>query len=271
VAAGLQRIGTWLLYLERPAEALGKFDEALAQQGLSSPSQQPQVAETLHWRAEALRRLGRLSEAEADARKAVRLIEAKPHWRMLTGPARVDAFAFLAHILLNEGKTADAIAEMRRYLQFVRDHYADNALENVCARQILAWVLLEEAEPAAAVEAEALLREGAAIWIRANGDNANASWLSGNNESMLGQALTIQSRFTEAESLVRTGYEDMTSAPRRSPSTAEVGFDFKRRALARIVRLYESWDAAEPEKGHDLEAAEWRAKLEAFDRDRVAQ
>ena len=34
--------------------------------------------------------------------------------------------------------------------------------------------------------------------------------------------------------------------------------------LEALVKLYESWDAAEPGKGHDAKAAEWRAKLDEF-------
>ena len=40
------------------------------------------------------------------------------------------------------------------------------------------------------------------------------------------------------------------------------GYDFKRRALDRVVRLYESWEKAEPGKGHESKAAEWRARLD---------
>lgn len=29
------------------------------------------------------------------------------------------------------------------------------------------------------------------------------------------------------------------------------------------MKLYESWDKAEPGKGHDAKAAEWKARLEA--------
>jgi hypothetical protein len=33
--------------------------------------------------------------------------------------------------------------------------------------------------------------------------------------------------------------------------------------IARIVSVYEAWDAAEPGKGYAEQAAEWRAKLPA--------
>lgn len=36
-----------------------------------------------------------------------------------------------------------------------------------------------------------------------------------------------------------------------------------RYALDLAVKLYESWDKAEPGKGYDVKAAEWKAKLDA--------
>ncbi len=35
----------------------------------------------------------------------------------------------------------------------------------------------------------------------------------------------------------------------------------ERTVLEESVRLYEAWHADEPDEGHDVEAAEWRAKL----------
>ena len=37
--------------------------------------------------------------------------------------------------------------------------------------------------------------------------------------------------------------------------------DREREALERIVKLYDAWRAAEPDKGYDDRAAQWRAKL----------
>ena len=32
-------------------------------------------------------------------------------------------------------------------------------------------------------------------------------------------------------------------------------------SIERLAKFYESWHTAEPGKGHDVKAAEWRAKL----------
>ena len=51
------------------------------------------------------------------------------------------------------------------------------------------------------------------------------------------------------------------------PWTAGFGDDHERttKTIKRIVSLYESWHAAEPGKGYDAKAAEWRAKLPKVD------
>ncbi len=39
----------------------------------------------------------------------------------------------------------------------------------------------------------------------------------------------------------------------------------ERTVIDESVRLYDEWHAAEPDEGHDVEAAEWRTKLAALD------
>jgi hypothetical protein len=36
------------------------------------------------------------------------------------------------------------------------------------------------------------------------------------------------------------------------------------RCVEAVTELYEKWHAAEPDKGYDAKAAEWRANLEGF-------
>ena len=46
------------------------------------------------------------------------------------------------------------------------------------------------------------------------------------------------------------------SPPRRDESPSQT-----QASIERLVKFYESWNAAEPGQGHDAKAAEWRAKL----------
>ena len=66
--------------------------------------------------------------------------------------------------------------------------------------------------------------------------------------------MTALSRYDEAEPLVLESYERLKTVQGEAGAST-------RRALPRIVKLYESWHAAEPGKGYAEKAAEWRAKL----------
>ena len=95
------------------------------------------------------------------------------------------------------------------------------------------------------LEGEATARK---VWT---GDRTR--WL-GNYLAKLGEARTGQGAFAEAETtlleahgLIAAGFGD------DHPGTTKT--------IKRIISLYESWHAAEPGKGYDAKAAEWRAKL----------
>ena len=72
--------------------------------------------------------------------------------------------------------------------------------------------------------------------------------------SVLGECLTALSRYDEAEPLVLESYERLKTVQ------GEAGAG-TRKALSRIVKLYESWDASEPNQGYAEKAAAYRAKL----------
>jgi len=74
------------------------------------------------------------------------------------------------------------------------------------------------------------------------------------NSSLLGGILVGLGRFDEAEPLLIESYE---------ASFNDLGLFIGRRRtmLERLVRLYKSWDVAEPGIGYAEMAAEWQAKL----------
>jgi len=82
-------------------------------------------------------------------------------------------------------------------------------------------------------------------------------WLIGNSMSLLGESLYRQGKFVEAEPLLIEGYERIMADPQalrhRRPE-----------AMRRNIQFYEAWHVAEPGQGYDAKAAEWRAKLEAW-------
>ena len=84
------------------------------------------------------------------------------------------------------------------------------------------------------------------------------SALRGELESNLVKYLLEGQRFAKAELLLLAMYEQIVGSGDESPSKIQA-------SIERLVSLYESWHAAEPGKGYDAKAAEWRAKLPELD------
>ena len=61
-------------------------------------------------------------------------------------------------------------------------------------------------------------------------------------------------RLTEAEPL-------LIDSANALMENAKARYDRKNEAIQRVVDLYEAWHAAEPGRGYDAKAAQWRAKL----------
>ena len=82
---------------------------------------------------------------------------------------------------------------------------------------------------------------------------SNTRWL-GNYLAKLGEAEGATSQFVEGEA---------TSLEAHQLLAEGFGEDHKRttKIVERLITLYESWHAADPGKGYDAKAAEWRAKL----------
>ena len=82
-------------------------------------------------------------------------------------------------------------------------------------------------------------------------------WL-GNYLAKLGVTLLALNDFSDAE-------ETLVEA--HGLLAAGFGEDHARttKTVNELIKLYESWHAAEPDKGYDAKAAEWRAKLPKTD------
>jgi tetratricopeptide (TPR) repeat protein len=73
----------------------------------------------------------------------------------------------------------------------------------------------------------------------------------------LGEALSAQGLFPEAEAMLLESCTHLASGPKGQVDDPENG----QRAAQRLVKFYQAWDKAEPNKGHDRQAADWQAKL----------
>jgi hypothetical protein len=106
-------------------------------------------------------------------------------------------------------------------------------------------MLLDQKNP---VDAELKLRECLTIRQKIQPND----WTTFETKSLLGEALLDQDRFSDAEPLLKSGYEGMkerrlTIPPQERPRLIK--------ALERLVRLYEEW-------GKEAEAIRWRKDLD---------
>jgi hypothetical protein len=119
-----------------------------------------------------------------------------------------------------------------------------NSPEHASALAVRGALLLLQKNPA---EAELRLRECLTIRRKIQPDN----WTTFETESLLGDALLDQKKYTEAEPRLLSGYEGMkqredTIPPQDKPRLT--------RAVERLVKLYEAWDKGD-------RATKWREIL----------
>jgi tetratricopeptide (TPR) repeat protein len=211
-----------------------EYDEVLRQE-------RQEVANHRITLGDALTRLGRLDDAEAQYRSALATYE------KLFGTASQGVYlakSRLADVLMVKEDDEAAIGVHSELLDLERTVFppGDPRIGNRLAR--LGYLILRGKDYA---EAAPLLRECLDIREKTMPDH----WLRWNAASLLGGALSGLGRYEEAEPLLIEGYEQM-----EPPTDVPTAVTRKAEALARIVALYEAWEKPE-------EAARWRAKSEA--------
>ena len=79
-------------------------------------------------------------------------------------------------------------------------------------------------------------------------------WRLGDTRSLIGATLLAQKKFAPAEPLLLEAQEALAAS-------AEAPAEVRRRAIRRLVDLYEAWERASPGQGKMAEAARWKARL----------
>ena len=187
--------------------------------------------------------LGRFDEAEPYCRRLLELD------RQQYGEDHLfTAYAseWMALVLESKGSLADAERLMRHACTVKRQKLGEDVPGVGATLRHLGRVT---AKMNAFDEAERTLRDALAILQRGSPEQ----WMRFDAMNILGGVLAERGAFVEAESLVVEGYRGVSQDPL-------VWAPCEHEALDRVVRFYEAWDAAEPNAGHDAEAAEWRNK-----------
>jgi serine/threonine protein kinase/tetratricopeptide (TPR) repeat protein len=274
---GVEHPGTleWTNTMGKTLQAQGKLDEAeslfadatrVARSGLGD---HPTTAMIEHHYADVLRELGRLDEALDLAQTAVDRYRAHPDWA--PGEAR-HGRQVLTAALRAAGREAEALAVKWESVEAARQRpgMTPGALASALAGYAAEAIAI--GDTASLESAEGALRECLEIREAVLPDDHQRVWLRYNAMSMLGEVLVEQA--TDASLAVEPRMEKLREvepllvesgewlAQNADRISQQVRDERLRQALERVVKLYESWHAAEPDAGHDVRAAEWRAKLE---------
>lgn len=267
-------------------EAEGLFGEALALRRRLLGSEHPDVASTLYHLSLLQKDEGKFADATRTMSEAVHI------WRRVLGgehPFLAASLATLGALYRDEGRLSEAEPLLRESIAIQRrvlgkdDPQLGGSLYNL-AKLLQAEGKPDQAEPIARealgimrlalpadhpslaammaglgsiltderrfAEAEPLLRRALAIDEKAL---AQGDWQKSQVKSLLGASLVGLRRYAEAERLLLDGYHGMKDSPAASP-------DRKRRALERVVELYEAWSLAEPSASRSANLASWRAE-----------
>jgi tetratricopeptide (TPR) repeat protein len=151
----------------------------------------------------------------------------------------------LAHSHLVAKQPQKAIALYNEFLGWQGKRYQSGDPRLAQAHAVVAADLLGFGQ---FTEAEKVLRECLAIRENSQPD----LWMTFHTRSLLGGALLAQKKYTEAEPLLRKGYEGMRQREAKIPANAKSRLT---EALDRLVQLYDA-------TGQKDKADEWRRKLD---------
>jgi tetratricopeptide (TPR) repeat protein len=231
---------------------LKKFEEAEVLHRLNLTTRRrvlgdehPDVAESLEALAIHHSAKGEYDEAVSPYLEALRI------YRTRFGNAHQDVANVLANLASNAEKRGDYAEAESYYREVIRlelDLFGPSHHWVLNDTTELINVLLAKGDPASA---ETTARELLALRLKSLPPD---DWTILDNRSLLGVCLADQKRFEEARVLLEEAATKLQEHPKASDET-------KRRALERIVRLYEDWDEEEPDTGKSGMVTEWRAKL----------
>ncbi len=290
VATSLENLGAALLSLNRPSEALPNFEASLEMRRRLFPGDHHHVADGQHHVARCLRLMGRTKDALPLAEGALRMGQ-----RIYPGDhSNVASYGVnYADCLLAVGRREEALTEYETALAMRRRIYCGdhpdiasslnqialclNALrrtQDALSMLVEAQEMYERLQTGDTADYAKTINNVGACLLELQRGNEAVVWLEramamrrrclqGNHidicvtEWMLGRALLLQGNgFVEAEMHLTRANECVTTNPSAPPGAPS-------QTAQALVQLYKAWHAAEPGKGYDLKAAEWRAKLDA--------
>ncbi|MFG0285561.1 MAG: tetratricopeptide repeat protein [Phycisphaerales bacterium JB039] len=245
--AAIGEMGSMLLRMKRNDEALALFREGIEASRRVLGDDHQKTLTLLANTGLVLHFMGEDDQAVAH------LGEALDGFRRVLGDHHLDTLIttnMMGFILTEMHRFSEAEAYCRAAVEGKRQVLGDDHLDTLIAINNLGRLLrkmgrLSEAET---LGAEAV-RGARARFAPTHDFRVAATW-------QYGISLTSLRRFAEAEEALLEAYSGAVARTHGRPDHPAVG-----QYCQAVIDLYSAWDAAEPDQGYDLKAAEWRAKL----------
>jgi tetratricopeptide (TPR) repeat protein len=258
LAGSLNNLANLLAMRGNRTEAEALLREALEMRRSLLGSEHPDVAQSLHNLGLFLNDDAKYAEAEPLVREAVGI------WRRTLPRGHPDlgrGVLGLAAVVKAQAKYADAEPLFREALAIIRESLPEEDPSIANALTGLAALLCDRGDY---VQAEPLYREIIANYEKRLPVEQLQVARLGLADTLLRRAAkgvdppgTNLERLTEAETLL-LGANESFSNPAGAPPTPVL----VRRCLESLVQLYDLRHAAEPDKGYDAKAADYRARLQ---------
>ena len=207
------------------------------------------IGDVFGMHAVALRELGGdLTEAEVLARRSLseyRAVYGEIHWVVALVLNEVAWFCRNRGAVLEAEALEDQAAQIRGQTK-MWDHRSFVDRHEFVAEALLGVGRFNQAEQ--------MLRD----CVRCRAWMPRDHWALCRSAILLSRVLVEQGRLAEAEPFLLDNVAGLCEHPSAPAEHCEQAFET-------LARLYERWDASEPDAGYDEKAAEWRGKLVALD------
>lgn len=229
-------------------EAEPLFRESLAMNQRLLPGDHQFIAGGLNNLASVLNLLGKSEEAEKLQRESLAMRR-----RLFPGghPYVATALNNLALMLRDRGDFKGAEPLFRESIAMRQHFYKGDHASIAIDLSNLAGLLRQKGDLAAA---EPLARQSVAMFERTTGKD---TWPMARTRTVLARTLASQRRYAAAES-------EFIEAERVMSTAQGIPKGKRKECIEWLIAMYAEWNKAEPGKGHDLLAAEWKTRIEAL-------
>ena len=240
--ASLRDLGQTYHLAGQSGKAIPLLQSVLRWEKATQEKGQPEIVPTMVLLAEAHHRTG-------DYKAAIPLYQDSLKLAGKFGESELDIDKVRTNLLETYHATSrfdDARKILAEMLKDARSEFPAGSKELADRISLVAWNLLKARKYS---EAEPLCRESVSIHKQLYSE----PWLFFRAQSMLGESLTGQKKFPEAEPLLLEGYKGLSENAKSIPAEEPPHLTM---AAQRLVHLYEAWDKTD-------QAQLWQKTLEA--------